>query len=161
MNTKQTIYYEEQKIPTLYRALMSLLIIATDGYVIFKVASSGNIKTSAIFAAASILLLGCIIYTKFIISIDRNSINIRFYPFMLKNKELPIKDLERYYTRKYRPLMEYGGWGIRWNSNGRAYCIRGKMAVQLEFKSGSKILIGTQKPDELKAAIDCIYQSQL
>ena len=50
--------------------------------------------------------------------------------------------------------MDYGGWGIKYGLKGLAYNISGNFGIQLELKSGSKILIGTQKPDEVKKLLD-------
>ena len=59
-------------------------------------------------------------------------------------------------ARTYRPLREFGGWGIRgWGAN-RAYNVSGDEGVQLVLTNGSRILIGTQRPQELEAAIDSI-----
>ncbi len=161
MKKEEYIFYEEQKIPLIAKviavvscaAIMAVLIAST-----IHSSDTSEKKSTLILTIVNCIILGIaaisILYTKLIVRIDKKSINIRFFPFMIKDKKLPLKDIQRYYIRKYRPIMEYGGWGIRWNSNGRAYCIRGNMAIQLEFESGSKILIGTQKPGELNAAMD-------
>ncbi len=161
MKKEEYIFYEEQKIPLIAKviavvscaAIMTVLIAST-----IHSSDTSEKKSTLILTVVNCIILGIaaisILYTKLIVRIDKKSINIRFFPFMIKDKKLPLKDIQRYYIRKYRPIMEYGGWGIKWNSNGRAYCIRGNMAIQLEFESGSKILIGTQKPGELNAAMD-------
>jgi hypothetical protein len=54
-------------------------------------------------------------------------------------------------VRKYSPIKEYGGWGFRYGfKNGKAYNISGNMGLQLILKNGDRILIGTQKPEELE-----------
>ncbi len=59
-------------------------------------------------------------------------------------------------ARTYRPLREFGGWGIRgWGAN-RAYNLYGDQGVQLVLTNGNRILIGTQRPQELEAAIASI-----
>jgi hypothetical protein len=52
-------------------------------------------------------------------------------------------------VRKYKPLLEYGGYGIRGFGNNRALNIAGKTGLQLIFKDGRKLLIGTQKGLEM------------
>ncbi len=39
--------------------------------------------------------------------------------------------MNEFYARKYRPIREYGGWGIRYGWNGRAYSTSGNEGVQL------------------------------
>ena len=50
--------------------------------------------------------------------------------------------------------MEYGGWGIRWTRNGKAYNVSGDLGVRIDYENGRHLLIGTRHPDALKQAID-------
>jgi len=81
---------------------------------------------------------------------------VRFYPFHIHFKKFPGENLAKFYARTYKPIREYGGWGIRcsFTGKGRAYNVSGNKGVQLLFTNGKKLLIGSQKPDELAAAID-------
>ena len=55
----------------------------------------------------------------------------------------------------YRPIADYGFWGIRSGKDGeKALIARGNRGVRLELADGSKLLIGSQKPELLAAAID-------
>jgi hypothetical protein len=56
-------------------------------------------------------------------------------------------------ARTYRPIREYGGWGIRFSPRGRAYNVHGDRGVQLELADGRRLLIGSQRADALAAAI--------
>lgn len=63
-------------------------------------------------------------------------------------------DLKRFEIRRYRPIAEYWGWGVRWSwRHGLAYTMMGDRGVQCELTSGKRILIGTQQPDDFVAAI--------
>jgi TATA-box binding protein (TBP) (component of TFIID and TFIIIB) len=62
-------------------------------------------------------------------------------------------------VREYAPLSEYGGWGLRYSVNhGKAYNVSGNQGVQLFFTNGKKLLIGTQKPEEITAILKQINQ---
>ena len=54
-----------------------------------------------------------------------------------------------------QPILEYGGWGIRYSPFGKgwAYNVRGNQGVQLELANGQRILVGSQRADELARAI--------
>jgi len=57
-------------------------------------------------------------------------------------------------VRRYRPLAEYDGWGIRWGLHKkRAYIMSGDMGVELELSDGERLLVGSKRPDELANAI--------
>jgi hypothetical protein len=61
----------------------------------------------------------------------------------------------RWEARTYRPILEYGGWGIRYSpfAKGWAYNVSGNQGVQLELASGKRILIGPQRAEELARAV--------
>ena len=83
-----------------------------------------------------------------------DGIHINFFPF-LKNRFISKDRIERYEIRKYKPIREYGGWGIRYSlKNGRAYNASGNIGMQLYLFGGKKILIGTNRPDAFKRALD-------
>ena len=55
------------------------------------------------------------------------------------------------YVRQYSPIIEYGGWGLRFGifGKGTAFNVSGNKGLQLEFINNKKLLIGTNKPDAL------------
>jgi hypothetical protein len=66
---------------------------------------------------------------------------------------VPLKNVVRAYERKYQPIPEYGGWGIRWGRDGRAFNMKGDEGVQLVLQSGQRLLIGSQRADQLAAVV--------
>jgi hypothetical protein len=50
------------------------------------------------------------------------------------------------------------GWGIRWTARGMLYNVSGFDAVVLRRRGGKPVLIGTDEPRKLKAAIDAALQ---
>jgi len=66
---------------------------------------------------------------------------------------IPLKNVVRAFYRAYNPIPEYGGWGIRTGQRGRAFNMRGNEGVQLVLASGKRVLIGSQRPEELARAI--------
>jgi hypothetical protein len=90
-------------------------------------------------------------YLKLIVEVRENGILIRFFP--LHSRFIRFDDLGNYEVRKYHPIREYGGWGIRWGSKGWAYNVSGNEGVQLELANGKRIMIGSQNPDKLAEMI--------
>lgn len=63
------------------------------------------------------------------------------------------------YVRKYDPIGDYGGWGLKggalWNSKkGKAINVSGDIGIQLELKNSKKLLIGTQKEAEARRVLE-------
>jgi len=86
--------------------------------------------------------------------IGENGIYVRFSPFQRKYKFFDWNAISKAYIRQYKPILEYGGWGIKYGKSGWAYNIQGNSGLQLELNDNTKILIGTQKMKEVKALLN-------
>lgn len=87
------------------------------------------------------------------IAVTPREIVAKFTPFHLSERRIPLTDVIEAKRRHYDPLTEYGGWGIRYGGQGWAWNVSGDEGVQLVLAGGKRILIGSQKPAELEAAI--------
>ena len=92
--------------------------------------------------------------------IKKNGIYVRFFPLHLKFKHYNWNSLTKAYTRQYSAIGEYGGWGLRYGLGGKgtAYNVSGNQGLQLEFTNNKKLLIGTNKPEQLSDALSKIGQ---
>ena len=90
---------------------------------------------------------------KLITEVRNDGIYLKFFPLHRKFKVYPYADIEKYEVRTYRPIYEYGGWGIRYGHRGRAYNVSGNRGIQLIFKNQKKLLIGSQKAEDFYRAI--------
>ena len=88
---------------------------------------------------------------KLITEVRDNGLYIRFFP--LRGRLIPYHAIVRCEARTYHPIKEYGGWGIRYGKNGKAYNISGNQGVQLELQNDKPLLIGSQRAPELAQAI--------
>jgi hypothetical protein len=68
--------------------------------------------------------------------------------------------LTKSYIRQYSAIKEYGGWGLRIGllGKGTAYNVSGDKGLQLEFTTNKKILIGTNRADEITVTLNKIGQ---
>jgi hypothetical protein len=98
--------------------------------------------------------------TKLITSIYTEEIRLRFPPFFFKEKSIPVRMIQKMEIRKYNPITEFGGWGLRHGFRGKAYNVKGNMGLQIHFINGKKLLIGTQKPDQVNWAISKMLQGK-
>lgn len=80
--------------------------------------------------------------------IKTDGIYVRFFPFQLNFKHYPWDRLNQSFVRKYNPIGEYGGWGLRGLGKNKALNVSGDKGIQLITQDGSKLLIGTNKADE-------------
>lgn len=86
-------------------------------------------------------------------------IQIKFYPYKW-NMKINFEEIESLEVRKYNAIREYAGWGFSNGilKNGPCYTSKGDMGLQLIFKNGKKLLIGTQKPEELESVLKKIIK---
>ena len=85
--------------------------------------------------------------------VRNDGLHIRFFPLM--SRVIPFDEIREIDVRIYKPIREYGGWGIRSGLGGRgaALNVSGNRGVQLELSGGKRLLIGSQKAEELAKAI--------
>ena len=104
-----------------------------------------------LFSMFPLIFLIFFLFMRLDTQIDDDCISINMSPF--GRRRILWKDIDKCYVRKYKPLLEYGGWGIRYGfgSKGMAFTVGGNQGLQLELNNGKKILIGTKKADELAA----------
>jgi Family of unknown function (DUF6141) len=105
-----------------------------------------------------LLLLLFIVSIKLKTVYTDEGIAYRFFPLQFKYKIIHWHELSDAYIREYNSLLEYGGWGIRYGSskkgnaiNTSASCNKG---LQLQFKNGKQLLIGTKNPVALQQVVD-------
>ncbi len=120
-------------------------------------------------ALSGLIILGLVILWFFVLKlvtrIDEKGILFRFKGFHLKPKIITWNEINKAYIRKYDAMTEYGGWGIKgglfWiKSKGKAYNVKGNIGLQLELKNGKKILIGTQKKEEMERVLK-MYEAKI
>ena len=84
---------------------------------------------------------------KLVVVVRQDGVYYRYPPFIIKERHFKVEDIELYEIRKYKPIKEYSGWGIRysWAKSGRAFTVKGKLGLQLYLKDKKKVLFGTQR----------------
>jgi hypothetical protein len=88
-------------------------------------------------------------------TISDQGLSYRFFPIERKMTTITWQEIQKAYIREYRPIVEYGGWGIRVGmfGKGKAYNVSGNVGLQVELQNGKKILFGTQESNEIESLI--------
>ncbi len=84
---------------------------------------------------------------------------VKFSPFHRSFKRIELERVPDVEAKTYSPVMQHGGWGIRYRRGGKAYNVSGKKGVMVTFNNAKTLLIGSQKPEELEVAIKSVWQS--
>lgn len=94
---------------------------------------------------------------RLIVEVDKDSLRIRFAP--LTRRTIHFEDIERAEPRTYRPIVEYGGWGVKgWSRSKMAYSVSGNQGVDLHLRNGHSVMIGSRDPKALARALEKAMQ---
>jgi hypothetical protein len=75
-------------------------------------------------------------------------------------RAIPLGEVRRVEVVRYRAIRDHGFWGLRTTRDGeRVFTARGDRAVRLHLADGSRVLIGSQRPEELAAVLERERQS--
>jgi hypothetical protein len=160
-----TIFSEEQRFSQIW---LWVIILGMDiiFFILFFAQFLGPVRPQTsgpadLFGLILVSLLclgitGLFICLKLITRVTSQGITVQFLPLHRRPIVISFSEISECSIRIYRPIIEYGGWGIKRGSGGLAYNVSGNQGLQLVLADGRKILIGTQKPEQLKSAIDSI-----
>lgn len=146
-------YTESQKFNQLWLKLVIIIpFITVIGSIMFGKPDSAQ-TTNLIVSFAVLGAISALFYlSKLDTRIDEKGITLRFFPFQRYYYFVGWDEIEEAKIRQYKPIMEYGGWGLRYTfRNGKAYNVRGNKGLQLVLKSGKKFLIGTQNESGMQS----------
>ncbi len=82
---------------------------------------------------------------------DQTGIHYRIWPFM-RWRTIAWADVGRASVTQY----DFVGYGISWNFGEWVYNIAGNQGLRIETVAGKRILLGTQRPDELRAFLQTL-----
>jgi len=159
------IYYkEEQKFRQIW---IWMLLLALSGIWVWQLVQQvfmgipfGNNPSSnlGVILTGLFPLLAVILFRLLTLEtiINDEGVHYRFRPFQLKPKVIKPEEILSFEVKRYSPLKDYGGWGIRLGSFGRgkAYNVSGNQGVLFVLKNGKKFMLGTQKPSEIKSVLE-------
>src|ERR1035437_9293924 len=154
----ETLFSEEQKFNQWW---LWLILVGVNGellYGFFKQVIGGEPfgnkpmgNTEILIAMGVIFLVTALTYNlRLETRIKKDVIYVRFFPFHLSFKHFRWERISESFVRQYNPIMEYGGWGIRFGffGKGKAFNVSGNKRIQLIFTNVRKLLIWTNRPDE-------------
>jgi len=148
-----------------------LFLLGTNGlifYGVFKQVIGGQQFGDKPMSNAGLIITSILIFLLTIFfgilrletQIKKDGISIRFFPFHLTFRHYNWNIISKSFVRQYRPIKEYGGWGLRGLGKDKALNVSGDKGLQLEFTDHRKLLIGTNRPDEITETLIRIGQDK-
>lgn len=146
-NRQKLLFYEVQK----FRQTWLLILLAVvGGFALFDIYKYLFLNSNIYFMGLWIVGIGIPVlfaFMKMVTTVSPTGIKVRFFPFL--TKQFFYEDILSYKVKQYKAL-DYGGYGIKVG----ALNVSGNWGVELEFKNKEKVLIGSQRAQELAQAID-------
>ncbi len=71
----------------------------------------------------------------------------------LVKRSVPFADIVSTESVQYRPVAEFGGWGIRGMGKKKAWTARGNQAVVLTLANDRLLYVGSDRPEQLEEHI--------
>lgn len=123
--------------------------------------SSGSFEDVALIVFIEALVFTFLFTGRLESKLDEHGISYRLFPFQLKTRFISWNEINSAQVRKYDPLGEYWGWGIKGTRKNRAITIANDVGLQLELKNGRKLLIGTLQKEAMEDVIGKIQSTFL
>ena len=91
--------------------------------------------------------------------VDQHELKVQlgwFLPIWFPRR-IPLGSMRTVRAVTYRPLRDAGGWGLRFGKFEGEFCMyynaRGDEGVLIETDEGKRLIVGSQRPEELAAAL--------
>jgi hypothetical protein len=151
-------YHEEIKFfsrPFLY-ILAALSIIG----LWIQIEGAGSAVLPVIVAVIFPLFFG-----RLLITVSNNTLRISFGYLGIINRDIPLSEIRETKVVEYRPVRQFGGWGIRCEKfEGKitvCYSLKGKRGLLLSLThkvricllNTDRIIIGSNDPEKLKESL--------
>jgi hypothetical protein len=157
MATMNALYTEEQAFRQKW--LWALLLgMAVLGVVAVSMAPPPGrpVPTWAkpVIVVAMLALMALFAWIKLVVTVEPGLLRVHFFPF--RRREVRLAEVRSWQVVTYQPIRDYGGWGIRYGGaeRGWAYNVSGDRGVLVEYLDGRRLLVGSQRPEALAAALD-------
>jgi hypothetical protein len=148
-----TVYFHEDQ----YFRQSWLWVLITVPVFVAAVASAASAQV-ALWSLVVTLVVGALVAVLFIFArleteVRGDAVVIRFRG-LWPTRTIPLADIEGVEARRYS-IWDSGGWGVHLTFGGMAYNVSGNEGVFIHLRKGkgSRVLVGSQRADELARAI--------
>jgi hypothetical protein len=93
-------------------------------------------------------------YGGFRISVTRDIVAVKMGILGINLLKLKTAEITAVELHDFSPLHDFGGYGIRFNSEMQAYFLKGDRGVLVSAAGGKRYLLGSDHPEQLAAVID-------
>jgi hypothetical protein len=144
------VYFREEQKFEWFWTVVWMVPVVMIGYGLYRQAMSPILLWPALVVTAVVVVW--MNQSKLISEVRSDVLWIRFV-LLSSERAIPWREIRRVEAITYRPIKDFGGWGVRWAARGIVYNARGKRGVRMELASGERVLVGSQRAEDLARAI--------
>ncbi len=162
MTSSRILYAERTRAPPWIFALLWGLCIVGVGVAIYELlqAPAPAESAEAILAVGALILFPLLIsllFGRLDVEVHTDSLCIAFGPLGLVRTRIPFAEIQSLQSLTYRPLRDFGGWGLRLRGRRTAWTIRGNRALCVHLRSGRQIHVGSRFPQRLEERVQMAW----
>ena len=120
---------------------------------IFPILSFGNYDGAGInfyYVLIGILIPSLFYFLQLRTEVNEQGFFYQFFPIHFSYHKISFEEIESVEAIDYKPIKDYGGWGIKFGFKAKSYTTSGNQGVMLKLKGGKNLLFGSQKNKELE-----------
>lgn len=154
---KNSTYIETQSFWSRWFTIIFLMLVGFFAYQ-FSLVEKWRWDHVLVLLIPGVLIV-YLVFVRLHTILDSTGIYVDFKPF-LRRKKWSWDDVDHVQIIKYS-FLDYGGWGYRNGTYGTGYTVQGYYGFQVHFKDGKKILVGTQRPEEVQEFLNNRMHDQI
>ena len=149
-----TRYHESQRFQGAILGLLVAAFVVVAVVTIVEVVAGRPAEVWLIVVGPLVVLVVAVLLSLSHLDVDVTDEGVTIaFRYVWPARRIGFSEIVGLEVRRYDPLLEYGGWGVRLGPKGWAYMTSGNEGVQLRLRKGLPVLIGSRNPHELEAAI--------
>lgn len=166
MRPAATIFHEEQSFDWRVFALIGTIELFTGYWMVWLTRHWGPVAsllaqrwslefTLTLLGAVTAPFLLVVALLQMTTEVTATEVRVWYGWLPVYRRSLPLTAICRFEVVQYRPILDHGGWGIRCARDGeRVLTARGDRGVRIELTDGTRLLIGSQRPEELAETLE-------
>jgi hypothetical protein len=150
-------FHEEQRFGRWMWALVLVVGFLVVGVIVIvslvaAVDRPGALPALLFAPAILILVFALLALARLDVDVDDRGVHIAFH-YLWPPRHIPLENIKRAHATEYSPFA-WGGWGVHYMFlRGWSFNAGGSKGVLVELNSGPSVVIGSQRAQELEAAI--------
>ena len=154
-------YHEEQRFHGAILGVLIAAIVVVAVVTVVEVVAGRPAELWLVVVGPLVVLVVAVLLSLSHLDVDvtQEGVTIAFR-YVWPARRIAFSEIVGLEVRRYSPLLEYGGWGVRLGPKGWGYMTGGNEGVQLRLRKGLPVLIGSARPRELEAAIRAGVEAQ-